>query len=84
MLVLHIVVHHLTRLQRALFLSQLPVGVLAGIGVYFSVPSFSVHASSKGKTTLQKLAGIDYLGAFMMVSPRSIAASGGRRKIGSV
>lgn len=55
-------------IQRAIFLSQSPMGLLAGIGVYVSMPSVAAHPSFKGKTTLQKLASVDYAGALTLVS----------------
>ncbi|OLN85575.1 Vacuolar basic amino acid transporter 1 [Colletotrichum chlorophyti] len=53
---------------RALFGIQTPLGLLAGIGAFMTIPkSFSSDHATKGRSTLQKLARIDYLGAFMLV-----------------
>lgn len=52
-----------------LFGAQAPIAVLAGIGVYLSIPHYVTETeASKGKSVLQKLAGIDYAGAFFLVS----------------
>ncbi|CAN8105817.1 unnamed protein product [Discula destructiva] len=49
---------------RELFLVQAPVGLVAGFGVYLSIPAFSSTTEpSKAKSTLQKLKTIDYTGA---------------------
>ncbi|KAJ9156730.1 MFS general substrate transporter [Pleurostoma richardsiae] len=48
---------------RALFWIQAPIGIVAGIGVYFSMPAFATGKGSKDKTVLQKVLGIDYAGA---------------------
>lgn len=54
---------------RALFWVQAPLGVVAGVGVYFSIPTFATaEHSSKDKTTLQKLKTIDYAGAILLTS----------------
>jgi hypothetical protein len=53
--------------QRLLFLVQAPIGLLSGFAVYFSIPTFPTQARLKDKTTLQKLAGIDYAGALTLV-----------------
>ncbi|OHE95353.1 major facilitator superfamily transporter [Colletotrichum orchidophilum] len=53
---------------RALFGLQTPLGLLAGIGAFLSIPkSFSSDHKTRGKSVLQKLAHIDYAGAFMLV-----------------
>ena len=50
--------------QRLLFGAQAPLAAVAGLGVSLSIPSFPVQSeSAKNKTTLQKLAGLDYAGA---------------------
>ncbi|KAL2019716.1 hypothetical protein VTK56DRAFT_9253 [Thermocarpiscus australiensis] len=46
---------------RLLFGAQAPMAALAGLAVCFSIPNR--HEDSKNRTTLQKLAGIDYAGA---------------------
>lgn len=54
---------------RALFWIQAPVGALAGLGVYLSMPDFAAAGKLEDKrTTLQKLAKIDYAGALSLVS----------------
>lgn len=64
---------------RSLFLLQAPVGLISGLGVYFSVPNFKTttpmmlkKTSSKNdgeeKTTLQKLKTIDYAGAVLLTT----------------
>ncbi len=58
--------------QRALFAYQAPLGILAGFTVFFSMPHFThsyggTPSSSKDATVVQKLAGIDYAGAFFLV-----------------
>lgn len=53
---------------RELFLAQAPVGVLAGLGVYMSIPTFVTTASTKDRSTLQKLKTIDYAGALSLVA----------------
>ncbi|KAL2874356.1 hypothetical protein SGCOL_010437 [Colletotrichum sp. CLE4] len=53
---------------RALFGVQTPLGLLAGIGAFLSIPNnFSSDHKTRGKSALQKLAHIDYAGAFMLV-----------------
>ncbi|GKT90815.1 major facilitator superfamily transporter [Colletotrichum tofieldiae] len=53
---------------RALFGIQTPLGLLAGLGAFLSIPkSFSSDHETKGKSAFQKLARIDYAGAFMLV-----------------
>ncbi|KAK1731097.1 major facilitator superfamily transporter [Colletotrichum acutatum] len=53
---------------RALFGVQTPLGLLAGIGAFLSIPNgFSSDHKTRGKSVLQKLAQIDYAGAFMLV-----------------
>ncbi|ROW00847.1 hypothetical protein VMCG_06554 [Cytospora schulzeri] len=55
---------------RALFYTQAPLGILAGVGVYFSIPTFAAAEPSPSgdKTTLQKLKTIDYAGAVLLTS----------------
>ncbi|KAK4237414.1 hypothetical protein C8A03DRAFT_44712 [Achaetomium macrosporum] len=48
---------------RLLFGAQAPMAALAGLGVSLSLPSHKSHENVKDKTTLQKLAGLDYAGA---------------------
>ena len=57
---------------RALFWVQSPLAIVAGIGVYLSIPIFAASSHAKDKTTLQKLAGIDYAGAVLLVSVLSL------------
>ncbi|TQN69235.1 Efflux pump dotC, partial [Colletotrichum shisoi] len=56
---------------RALFAVQTPLGLLAGLGAFWSIPkSFSSDHEIKGKSSaLQKLARIDYAGAVTLVCP---------------
>ncbi|KAK0651589.1 major facilitator superfamily domain-containing protein [Cercophora newfieldiana] len=51
---------------RAVFWMQSPLGMIGGLGVYFSIPSSATHPASKGQTTLQKLAAVDYVGALTL------------------
>ncbi|KAK0720692.1 major facilitator superfamily domain-containing protein [Lasiosphaeris hirsuta] len=54
---------------RAVFFVQSPIGVLAGLGVYLSMPSFAAMSpTSKGLTPFQKLANIDYAGAITLTT----------------
>ncbi|GAB1315132.1 hypothetical protein MFIFM68171_05342 [Madurella fahalii] len=48
---------------RLLFGAQAPMAALAGLGVSLSIPTMATHENFKNKTTLQKLAGVDYAGA---------------------
>ncbi|KAJ4396043.1 hypothetical protein N0V93_000259 [Gnomoniopsis smithogilvyi] len=48
---------------RELFLVQAPLGIVAGFGVYFSIPEFAKTEPLKDKSTFQKLKAIDYAGA---------------------
>ncbi|KAK4158518.1 major facilitator superfamily domain-containing protein [Chaetomidium leptoderma] len=48
---------------RLLFGAQAPLAALAGLGVSLSIPPFAAQENVKDKTTLQKLAGLDYAGA---------------------
>ncbi|KAK4039171.1 vacuolar basic amino acid transporter 1 [Parachaetomium inaequale] len=48
---------------RLLFGAQAPMAALAGLGVSLSIPPFTADENVKDKTTLQKLAGLDYAGA---------------------
>ncbi|KAI6259625.1 hypothetical protein MCOR19_004072 [Pyricularia oryzae] len=56
---------------RALFYLQVPLALLGGLGVWLSLPRAARDDVSKPagqqKTALQKLAGIDYLGAATMI-----------------
>lgn len=55
-------------MQRPLFLGQVPFSILAGSGVFLSMPTIdSGNNTSKGMTLKQRLARIDYLGATLMV-----------------
>lgn len=45
------------------------MAALAGLGVSLSIPPTATNDSVKHKTTLQKLAGIDYAGAVALVCP---------------
>ena len=70
---------------RALFWVQSPIAILAGIGVFLSIPAFATSSHMKDKTTLQKLAGIDYAGAGLLVSSttppsRELIANGTLRR----
>lgn len=51
---------------RALFWTQAPIGILAGLGVYLSMPDFAIRGTSENKSTLEKLAAIDYAGAITL------------------
>ncbi|KAK0626301.1 major facilitator superfamily domain-containing protein [Immersiella caudata] len=51
---------------RAVFWVQSPLGIIGGLGVYFSIPPYAIHASSKNQTTRQKLAAVDYLGSLTL------------------
>ncbi|KAL2178100.1 major facilitator superfamily domain-containing protein [Thermothelomyces heterothallicus CBS 202.75] len=48
---------------RLLFGAQAPLAALAGLGVSLSIPHLTTDENAKDKTTLQKLAGLDYPGA---------------------
>nr|XP_036589320.1 MFS multidrug transporter [Colletotrichum truncatum]KAF6801325.1 MFS multidrug transporter [Colletotrichum truncatum] len=53
---------------RALFGAQTPIGILAGLGAFLSIPkSISPDEETKGRSVSNKLARIDYAGAFMLV-----------------
>jgi len=56
--------------QRFLFWIQAPLAVLAGIGIFFSIPkSFTSGRKNVGEQSIAtKLAKIDYLGAAVLVS----------------
>lgn len=60
----------LIKVQRPLFWVQIPVALIAGVGVFLSIPasvsSNDVHGSSSRSLT-EKLMGIDYLGAALLV-----------------
>lgn len=48
---------------------QVPLGICAAIGVYFSIPkSFTSGNHGKEGSMYSKLKRIDYLGAFILVS----------------
>lgn len=53
---------------RELFLVQAPLGLLAGFGVYFSVPTFATTEPLKDSSTMQKLTTIDYAGAITLTA----------------
>ncbi|KAI1389716.1 MFS general substrate transporter [Hypoxylon trugodes] len=54
---------------RALFWIQVPPSLLAGLGIYFSIPgSFSPNQSSKEGSLVTKLKRIDYLGALFLTA----------------
>lgn len=53
---------------RALFWVQAPVGVLAGAGVYLSIPAFATSDPAKDKSVLQKVKSIDYAGAVLLTA----------------
>lgn len=53
---------------RQLFLVQAPLCLLAGSGVYLSIPHFATTEPSKDKSTLQKLKAIDYAGALTLTA----------------
>ncbi|KAF3762939.1 MFS general substrate transporter [Cryphonectria parasitica EP155] len=53
---------------RELFLVQAPVSLLAGFGVYLSIPASTSDGLSKDKSTLQKLKTIDYGGALCLTA----------------
>ncbi|KAF6824019.1 MFS multidrug transporter [Colletotrichum plurivorum] len=53
---------------RALFGAQTPIGILAGLGAFLTIPkSLNAEKETKNRSVLRKLAGIDYAGAFMLV-----------------
>lgn len=54
---------------RELFLVQAPVGLVAGFGVYLSIPAFATTVPGKeDKSTFQKLKSIDYAGALALIA----------------
>lgn len=53
---------------RELFLVQAPLGLVAGFGVYLSIPAFATKEPLKDKSTLQKLKAIDYAGAVTLTA----------------
>ncbi|KAM3076556.1 hypothetical protein ACMFMG_007364 [Clarireedia jacksonii] len=54
---------------RFLFLIQGPLGILAGMGIYFSIPkSFTSSQKMAEGSITSKLAKIDYLGAIALIS----------------
>lgn len=57
-------------LQRVLFGVQTPLAMVAGVGVFFSIPkSFTGGPKSvEEQTTFQKLMKIDYIGGVSLVS----------------
>lgn len=65
----------LTLVQRALFGAQAPVAVLAGIGAFLSIPESlkpEQETKAQGRSVTERLARIDYAGAFMLVGPFSL------------
>jgi hypothetical protein len=55
--------------QRILFWLQVPAGMIAGLGVYLSIPkTFAADQKSQGDSVMAKLRNIDYLGAALLVS----------------
>jgi hypothetical protein len=48
------------------------MAALAGLGVSLSMPASTRHDDGKNRTTLQKLAGLDYAGAASLVRPPSL------------
>jgi hypothetical protein len=61
--------------QRFLFWIQAPLAVLAGIGIFFSIPkSFTSGHKDVGEQSITtKLAKIDYLGAVVLVSKPTLS-----------
>lgn len=59
----------LTALKRFLFWIQCPLALVAGVGIFFSIPkSFTSGKHSNAEGSIRaKLAKIDYLGAFTLV-----------------
>ncbi|KAI2625944.1 MFS general substrate transporter [Hypoxylon sp. NC1633] len=54
---------------RVLFWIQVPASIIAGLGIYFSIPSsFSSGQSSKEVSVATKLKRIDYAGAFFLAA----------------
>lgn len=53
---------------RALFWVQAPIGIVAGAGVYLSIPAFASAGPAKDKSVLQKLKSIDYAGAVLLTA----------------
>lgn len=61
----------LTVVQRVLYGIQTPVAILATLGVFVGIPStLTAGNSSKTKSTKEKVLGIDYAGALILVPPR--------------
>jgi hypothetical protein len=56
--------------QRFLFWIQIPLAIMAGTGIFFSIPSsFTTgHKEVREQSIATKLAKIDYLGAVILVS----------------
>uniref|UniRef100_L2GAZ9 MFS multidrug transporter n=1 Tax=Colletotrichum fructicola (strain Nara gc5) TaxID=1213859 RepID=L2GAZ9_COLFN len=55
---------------RALFGAQTPIGILAGLGAFLTIPktlSSEQETKAQGRSVTQKLARIDYAGAFALV-----------------
>ncbi|KAI8174588.1 Efflux pump dotC [Colletotrichum sp. SAR 10_75] len=55
---------------RALFGAQTPIGILAGLGAFLTIPktlSSEQETKAQGRSMTQKLARIDYAGAFALV-----------------
>ncbi|KAK4191510.1 a3cd8e07-eb26-4bbc-94d6-23fef38e34f5 [Podospora australis] len=53
---------------RLLFGAQAPLSSIAGLAVCLSIPTHVPHESQRGKSTLDKLSGIDYLGALSLTA----------------
>lgn len=53
---------------RELFLVQAPLGLLAGFGVYLSIPVFATTEPLKDRSTFQKLKALDYAGAITLTT----------------
>ena len=47
---------------------QVPFAVVAGLGVYLSVPTMEAGGNAKKGSVKERLARIDYLGASLLVS----------------
>jgi hypothetical protein len=52
-----------------LYAIQTPIAIVAALGVFLSMPkSFSSNEASKDKTIWEKVLGIDYGGAILLVN----------------
>jgi hypothetical protein len=76
----YVCLHHgfellLILLQRPLFGAQGPLGLIFGIGIFFSIPkSFTSGQKGAGEGTIMaKLSRIDYLGAVTLVHTLSLS-----------